>query len=117
MLFRRRTTTPEQLILQYERKVYRLWKENQDLRFSALETRREIAGFYSDLQKLKTDLAESEKKRNADQVLLEKLVNSRGWQILGSGIQVLLVTVRLYAIDLLNMQICSPPLNALFIRL
>ncbi len=82
MLFRRRTITTEELILHYERKVYRLWKENQDLRISALETRREIAGYYSDLQKLKTDLADSENHRNANQVLLEKLVNSRGWRIL-----------------------------------
>ncbi|OGO28940.1 MAG: hypothetical protein A2Z16_05045 [Chloroflexi bacterium RBG_16_54_18] len=82
MLFRRQSITSEQLILHYERKVYRLWKENQDLRTSALETRREIARFYNDLQKLKTDLVESEDLRKVNLVQLEKLVNSRGWQIL-----------------------------------
>jgi SAM-dependent methyltransferase len=82
MLFRRQIMTPDQLILHYERKVYRLWKENQDLRISALETRREIAGFYNDLQKVKIDLSESENQRNANKLQLEKLVNSRGWQIL-----------------------------------
>ena len=75
ILFRRNEIKIEETIPQYERKFYRLWKENKDLRLNALEHRREIAKYYEDTQILHETETEIRKQLFVKNHEIEELRN------------------------------------------
>jgi SAM-dependent methyltransferase len=73
--FRRTREALPRLIAGYERRFWRLWQENSELRQQALETRRELAGLEQRLADAGTELA-------ARQARLDQIAAGPGWQAL-----------------------------------
>ena len=80
--YRRAEISQERLTRQYERKLYRLLKENWELRRGAIESHHQLSMNHQHLQDLYKLLAEREQQLRENQEKMTLVVESRGWRML-----------------------------------
>lgn len=89
--FRRSQEPVPRIVRNYERRYWRLWKENIDLRQMGLEIRSQLSdgeealqASYKQAQDLQTQVEQKSGELRDLQSRLELLVNSRGWRFIQS---------------------------------
>jgi SAM-dependent methyltransferase len=80
--YRRKKMSIERLTRQYEGKLYRLWKENWELRTGAIENQNQLSQNHQTLKNLNTQINLKEQQLRETQEKLSLVTESRGWRLL-----------------------------------